>query len=99
MTLSHELELKKHLVEGHDKETKQVRFYDENYVEKVETSLLNNTYRQELEVFDRSAKLSTQEKEDYKFSTVALNDDKPEKLAESRYIREYNQMLKFKREE
>lgn len=94
-------ELKHHKVTGkHDEEVIKT-WLDQDYITQITKQQLNRTYSQQLDVLDATAKLVTEEKDKYfQGAYEKIKEDGPTRTkGESRYEREYRQVLNFKRDE
>lgn len=96
VTLDRDNELKNHKISGHHKEELEQKYFVDNTLKHTFAQQVNSSFSQELEVLEDAAKLTIEEKDEHKgglYSRIA--DNAKDTLAESRYIREYRQVINF----
>ena len=89
-------EVKKHKISGHHKEELEQKKFIDNILTHTFAQQVDTSFSQELEVLEETAKLITEEKNKHKDGLYSREGDKAkDTLAESRYVREYRQVLNF----
>lgn len=99
VTLDREDELKNHKISGHHKEDLEQKHFVDNYLKHTFAQQVNTSFSQELEVLEDAAKLTIEQRDEHKGGLYSrLGDKGKDTLAESRYLREYRQVMNFEKD-
>lgn len=100
VSVDNDNELTHHKISGHHRETLEKKEFVDNFLKHTFAQQVDSSFSQELEVLESTAKLTINERDEHKGGLYSRVGDKPkDTLAESRYVREYKQVLNFERKD